>query len=57
MPLLRLLDADGGTQLRGERLLVLDEEQTCEDIQIGCHRLHVDILVVDLLDIVFQRLV
>ena len=57
MPLFRLFDPYGRTNLRSKRLLVIGEEQPIKDIKIGTDGIGVDILVIHFLHIVFQRFI
>ena len=51
MPLFSLLDTDRGTDAGGEWRLIVRNEQPLENIQISRHRVGVDILVINRLDV------
>lgn len=54
VPLHGLLHTDGGADTGGEGGLIVEDEQTLEDIQIILHGVDVDVLVIHFPNVIFQ---
>ena len=54
VPFLRLLHPYRGTNTRGERRLIIGNKQPLEDVQVRCHGVAVNILVVHRFDVLHQ---